>query len=138
MRHRYIENHCIVIAVYSDIFRNIQLCSDKLKDIKVYWDIFRHYWGKYVEPCSGISKLCVTLAYSQPRGIHNPGIFRTQDNSETCQTSKTNKHIQSPSLVRRVYSSIFKNILEIFRNINPSSATLKHYIIFAKRSILNA
>ena len=52
MRHKHIENHCIIITVkshsfqeYLETFGNIQPFTDILWDIKVYWGIFRHSWG---------------------------------------------------------------------------------------------
>ena len=64
----HIENPGIARTVYSGIFRysgtfsKIQQYSGRLRDIKAYWDIFRHYCGilSHIQACS---ELCITLAY---------------------------------------------------------------------------
>ena len=101
---------------YSETVSNIQSCSGILRDIKAYLSIFKHYWG--------IIKNIRTLSLC----IYNRAIFRTlaflepEASSESCRTCKIIMHIQSPCIVRTVYSNVFKDTLEytgILMEIQP-------------------
>ena len=64
---------------------------------------------------SGIIEACEAITLLKPC-IYNCDMFRilayleAEASSKACQTCKMNMHIQSPGIVRIVYSSIFKNI----------------------------
>ena len=53
----------------SDIFRHIHVL---FRHIQPYCRVILNHVVSYLQPC-------VTLAYSEPGHIQNPGIFRTQD-----------------------------------------------------------
>ena len=106
----------------SGTFGNIQRCSDMLRDIKVYWGIFRQFSGK-LSRIQTYSELCVTFANSQLCHIQNLAYLELKTSSKTCKTCKNNKHIQSPRLVRTVYSSIFK---QIFRDIQEHQSIFSY------------
>ena len=93
-----------------------------MRDIKVYWGIFRYYWG-ILSHIQTYSELCATLAYTtmpyfEPWLIQNPDA-----SSKTCQTCKIITHFQNPGIVRTVYSSIFKDIHRYSWILMPHSAT---------------
>ena len=118
---RHIENPGIseqFIQAFSGIlgtFSNIQPLSGILSDIKAYSDV--------IEPYSDIFRtLCNPCIYNRP-------IFRTlshvepEVSSKVCRTCKMIRLIQSPGIVRIVYSSIFKDIQEYLRDTDAYSTT---------------
>ena len=75
------------IQVYLDIFMYIQ----------AYLDMFRHDQA-YSGIIQGYSKSCITLAYSEPSYIQEPGVFRTRHIPRTLAYSVQNhRHIQNPA-----------------------------------------
>ena len=80
--------------------------------------MFRHYGGVW----SHNQKYSELFGYSEIFGnirnpcIYNRAIFRTlaylepKASSKACRTCKMIMHIQSPGIVRTIYSSIFKDI----------------------------
>ena len=54
--------------------------------------------------------------------IKNPGLFRTEASSKACRTCKMMKRIQSTSIVRTGYSSIFKDIQAYSRILRHSQS----------------
>ena len=108
------ENSAIVRTVYSGIFSHIQGHSTIFSHVQTYWKILRH-----VEAHSGIIEAHAAIIRhiqnsAQPLHIQPCHITMTYlepwASGNTCQTFTTIMHIQSPSIVSRVYSSIFKGI----------------------------
>ena len=133
---RHIENLDIeqFIQVYLGTFSIIHPCLGLSRDINAYWGIFRHYWEilchiqtsrTLCNPCLYNRVIFRTLVYLEPEAF-----------SKSCQTFKMIRYIQSPGIVRTVYSSIFKDIFgypEILMHIQPPLGI----ILFAKRFIFN-
>ena len=132
---RYIENPGIFRTVYSDIslayseqfiqtfpgiFRDFQKYSATFSVFKAYRGIFRCW---YIEVYSVIFRILCNPC------IYNRIIFRTlahldpQASSKACGTRKMIRYIQSPGIIRTVFSSIFKGYLVILSVINAYSAT---------------
>ena len=100
MKHRHTENHCRVITVYSDIFKSIQGHSAIFNHVQTYWWTL---W--YIEAYSSIAVANWAI---------NPYIFTTMSYSKPWHGQNCLlKHFQAYS--------------EIIRDIDPYSATLKHY-----------
>ena len=101
---RHIEKPGLVRTVYSNILRHIQRYSaifshvqalwGTLRDTEPYSDIFR----SLCSPCMYNHVIFRTLAHSGPKA-----------SSKACQTYKMIRHIQSPGIVRKICSSIFKD-----------------------------
>ena len=92
--------------------------------------IFKTLSNIYDEPCDSQNSL------------YNHAIFRTlaylelEDSSKVCRACKMVRHIHNPCIVRKVYSSIFKDIygyLGIWMHIQSHSGI----ILFAKHFVLN-
>ena len=112
---RHIENPGMseqLIRAYSDI-RDIQQYSAMVGHIEGYLGIFIPEVYSLLRHVKQYSDIFRTLynpcIYSRP-------IFRTaahlepEASSKSSRTCKMIRHIQSPSLVKRVFSSIFKDI----------------------------
>ena len=115
-----------VCSGISGIFRDIQKYSAMFRDTEGHWSILRHIQAllRHMEPYSDIfgtlSKPC----------IYKRAIFRIMAHLEpeaslkACQIFKMITHIQSSSIVRAVYSSIFKYMyvyLVTLMHIKPHS-----------------
>ena len=116
------------IQKFSGIFRNIQQYSAMFvqRGIKAYWDI--QALLKHIEPYSDI------LRTLRNPWIHNHALFRTlahlesEASSKACQTCKMMRNIQSPVIVRIVFSSFFNDIQgssEMLMPIQPHSQAYK-------------
>ena len=82
------------VQAYRGTFRHIEAYSGV---IEAYRAVVRHIWKR--KPC-----IC-----NQPCHIQKPGLFTLEASSKAYQTYKMSMHIQSPGIVRTVYSSIFKD-----------------------------
>ena len=114
---------------HSNIFSRIKRT---LRDIQV---LLRH-----IEPYSNIFRtLCNTC-------IYNRAIFRIlayleiEESSKVCWTNKMIKYIQSPGIVRTVYSTILKNVLRysgilmhIHLHLQVTKGKLKNMLWFWKK-----
>ena len=124
---RHIENPGVVRTVYSGIFRLIQRHSAIFSLFQAYWVALR-----YIEVYLGIIEAYGAIV----RNIRNNlSIFRTlayleaEASSKACRTCKMMMHIQSPGIVRTIYSSVFKDIkasseILILIHIQPHSQAL--------------
>ena len=107
---RHIKNPGIVTAIYSGIFRDIQQYSAMFIHIEGHQSILRHIQVllTHREPLSDIFGTLPNFC------MYNRAIFRTlsylepKTSSKACRTCKTIMYIQSPGIVRTVYTSIFK------------------------------
>ena len=101
---RHIEGHY-------GILRHIQAL------LRYYWSILSHVLI--------YSELCITLAYTTVPYSH----LEPKTSSKGYQICKMIRYIQSPGIVRTVYSSIFNEIqgysryLRIFKDISAYAAT---------------
>ena len=98
------------IQTCSRIFSKIQPCSGILRDTKVYWGIFRHYWSVWSHNQKHL-ELCVTLAYttvpySEPWLILNQCMFKSLSNMKN-----NHAYSETPGIIRIVYSRIFIHFL---------------------------
>ena len=111
---RYFENPDIVRTVYSGIFGHIRGHSAIFTYVYKYCATLRQTEATscITEACEP-SDICRTLCNPC---IYNRAIFGTlahlelEASSKACQTCKLIRYIQSPGIVRTVYSSIFKVI----------------------------
>ena len=111
----YIENPGIVRTVCFGIFRHFQGHSAIFNHGQAYWGILRH-----IKVYSGIIELYgVIIRHSRNsayRCKYQRVIFRTltylerEASSKYCWTCKMIMNIQSPSIVKTVYLSIFRYI----------------------------
>ena len=104
---RHIENAGIVIS----LFRHIQGHSAIFSRFQAHWGALRHIQAlmRHIEPYSPIFKtLCNPCIYKHT-------ILRTlrhlepKTSSIACQIYKAIRHTQSPGMLSKVYSSIFKD-----------------------------
>ena len=98
--------------------RHAQGHSTIFSQVQAYWEILRHieaYSGiieAYGATCLYNRAIFKTLAYSKPEA-----------SSKDCPTCKVIMHIQSPVIVKTVYSSIFSRI---FRHIEGYWCIFSH------------
>ena len=84
------------MQAFSGISSNIQPCSGIFREIM------------HIEPYSDILRImCNPL---QPCHIQNPGLLGLEASSKACRPCKISRHIQSPGIVRKVYSTISKDV----------------------------
>ena len=93
----------------NSLFRHFQAFSATFSHVQAQWKTLRH--TETSRHYCGIFSLFWTYSC-----LYNRAMFRTlaklenKVSSKDCQPCKVIKHIQSPSMVRTVYSSILKNI----------------------------
>ena len=122
----HIDNSGIVRTIYSCIFRHIQEYSAMSRRIKGHEDILRHIQATLCNLCFCNRAIFRTLAYLEPVA-----------SSSNCQICKIIRHIQSPGIIRTVYSSIFKDIeIYVYSGILMHFQSHSGIIHFAEHSIL--
>ena len=116
---RHVENLGIVRTVYLAIFRQIQGHSTIFSHVQAYWGTSRYIQAllKHIQTLLRH----IELYWDIFRTLYNPciynhAIFRIlphlepDASSKVCQICKIIRYIQSPGIVRIVYSSILKDI----------------------------
>ena len=99
---------------FSGILRNIQPCSGIFRDTGAYRSICRHYWGVWNHNQT-YSELCLTHTSMSFRTV---AYLELEASSKVCRKCKIDDQAYSEHWHRTVYSSIFKDILGIFRDID--------------------
>ena len=101
---RHVENPGIeqFFQRYLGTFSNIQPCPGILRDTEALL--------LFIEPYSDIQRtLCNPSIYSHAI-FRNLAYLKREVSPKACWTCKMIRHIQSPSIVRTVYLSIFNDI----------------------------
>ena len=115
---RCIENSSIIRTVYPDIFKHIQYHPAVFSRVQAYWRTLRH--NEVYSGITGLNEPYPDIFRTLDNScLYNHTIFRTlahlelEASSKACWTHKVIRHIQSPGIVRKVYSSILKDIRDI-------------------------
>ena len=138
--------YCIRHIQNSGIFRTlfIQVHVVKFKHIQHYKGIFTYTEAllRHIQAYSCIFGICVSLAYSQPCHIPNPGLFRTRGIFKTlgnfdqiyseCCHSQNSLFRHYSAIFRTLYNAcIYKNLayLESWNTQNPSVIAFQHIFV---------